>query len=30
MKYIDTSAFIKNFGDPKVEKGSEKVVKIIS
>ncbi len=30
MKYIDTSAFIKNFGDPGVEKGSEKVVKIIS
>ncbi len=30
MKYIDTSAFIKNFGDPEVEKGSEKVVKIIS
>ena len=30
MKYIDTSAFIKNFGDPNVEKGSEKVVNIIS
>jgi predicted nucleic acid-binding protein len=30
MKYIDTSAFVKHFGDPKVEKGSDKVSSIIS
>lgn len=30
MKYIDTSAFVKHFGDPEVEKGAEKVSDIIS
>lgn len=30
MKYIDTSAFVKHFGDPEVEKGCEKVSDIIS
>lgn len=29
MKYIDTSAFVKYFGDPEVEKGSGKVTDII-
>jgi predicted nucleic acid-binding protein len=30
MKYIDTSAFVKHFGDPEVEKGGERVGDIIS
>ena len=30
MKYIDTSAFVKHFGDPEVEKGAERVSDIIS
>jgi len=30
MKYIDTSAFVKHFGDPEMEKGAEKVSDIIS
>jgi predicted nucleic acid-binding protein len=30
MKYIDTSAFVKYFGDPEVERGGEKVGNIIS
>lgn len=30
MRYIDTSAFVKYFGDPEVEKGSEEISNIIS